>query len=155
MDHQNLSRERAQAPSQNTKTQHKTTKTAKTKHIDMKQKRRHSGGSAILSEKMGIMVNTCTRALELMESDSTFPNKKCCHNGDSNYAEAGTGDTSVALATDIVNRMVAESLLQNASESWCFLMHLLEDGVKRGLFVNMADDVSRMAWLEYMHAREK
>ncbi|KAL6582047.1 hypothetical protein OROMI_006061 [Orobanche minor] len=146
------SHERAQSPSQNTKTQHKTTKTAKTKPIDMKRKRRQSGGSAMLSEKMGVMVNTCTRALELMELDSTSPNKKGCHNGVSYNGEASTRDTSIALAMDIVNRMVAESLLQNASESWCFLIHLLEDGVKRGLFVNMADDVSSMAWLEYMHA---
>ncbi|KAL6527957.1 hypothetical protein OROHE_014907 [Orobanche hederae] len=121
----------------------------------MKRKRRQSGGSAMLSEKMGVMVNTCTRALELLELDSTSPNKKGCHNGVSYNGEAGTGDTSIALAMDIVNRMVAESLLQNASESWCFLIYLLEDGVKRGLFVNMADDVSSMAWLEYMHAREK
>ncbi|CAH9070809.1 unnamed protein product [Cuscuta europaea] len=57
----------------------------------------------------------------------------------------------VAEAMHIVNRMVSNGVLEKCGDLWCFTVCLLEDEVRRELFLNMEDDTSRKAWLVYVH----
>ncbi|KMS95578.1 hypothetical protein BVRB_006960 [Beta vulgaris subsp. vulgaris] len=120
--------------------------TRTTKPIPMKRKGRQSSGSAMLSSHINTMVNTCSRALELMESDAD-------HLG-SVKAQRTYNDTSIATAMTIINDMCAsECGLKKNSELWCCLVRLIEDGARREIFIKMDDDESRMTWLGYMHTQ--
>ena len=57
---------------------------------------------------------------------------------------------AVAMAMQIINRMVENQILEKGSDFWCYAIHVLEDAVKREIFLNMDDDDSRLKWLQYL-----
>jgi len=59
--------------------------------------------------------------------------------------------STVAMAMQIINRMVENQILEKCSNFWCYAIHVLEDAVKREIFLNMDDDDSRLKWLQYLH----
>ena len=59
--------------------------------------------------------------------------------------------STIAMAMQIINRMVKNQLLEKGSDFWCYAIHVLEDAVKREIFLHMDDDDSRLKWLQYLH----
>jgi len=59
--------------------------------------------------------------------------------------------STVAMAMQIINRMVKNPILEKDSDFWCYATHVLEDALKREIFLNMDDDDSRLKWLQYLH----
>jgi len=59
--------------------------------------------------------------------------------------------STVAMAMQIINRMVENQILEKDSDFWCYATHVLEDAVKRGIFLKMDNDDSRQKWLQYLH----
>ncbi|KAJ8425189.1 hypothetical protein Cgig2_029415 [Carnegiea gigantea] len=43
--------------------------------------------------------------------------------------------------------MLDNNILEKGSDFWCYATHVLEDAVKREIFLNMDDDDSRLKWL--------
>ena len=59
--------------------------------------------------------------------------------------------STIAMSMQIINRMVDNQILEKGSDFWCYATHVLEDAVKREIFLNMDDDDSRLKWLPYLH----
>ena len=59
--------------------------------------------------------------------------------------------STIAMAMQIINRMVDNNILEKGSDFWCYATHVLEDAVKREIFLNMDDDDIRLKWLQYFH----
>ena len=59
--------------------------------------------------------------------------------------------STIAMAMQIINRMVDNNILEKGSDFWCYAAHVLEDAAKREIFLNMDDDDSRLKWLQYFH----
>ena len=59
--------------------------------------------------------------------------------------------STIVMSMQIINRMVDNQILEKGSDFWCYATHVLEDAVKREIFLNMDDDDSRLKWLQYLH----
>ena len=60
---------------------------------------------------------------------------------------------SVARCMVVINGMVDGELMTNDSPLLYLAMDLIEDGVKRELFMNMRDDSARLKWLQHKQDR--
>ncbi|KAJ8431215.1 hypothetical protein Cgig2_016774 [Carnegiea gigantea] len=59
---------------------------------------------------------------------------------------------TIAMAMQLVNRMVENQILEKGRDFWCYATHVLEDAAKREIFLNIDDDDdSRLKWLECLH----
>ncbi|KAJ8421445.1 hypothetical protein Cgig2_012091 [Carnegiea gigantea] len=95
----------------------------KTKTVQLKRNRRHSGGSAMLGAQIKHMVASC---------------RIMSQGGPNRMNKQASSMSTIAMAMQIINRM-------------CYATHVLEDAVKREIFLNMDDDDSRIKWLQYFH----
>ena len=59
--------------------------------------------------------------------------------------------TNIATAMQIIRTMVENGNLVRGSELWGYAVHLLEDSVRKEVFINTGDDNGRLQWLEYMY----
>ena len=109
----------------------------KTNPVHLKRNRRQSGGSAMLAAQIKQMVDSCRIMSE---------------GGPSRMNKEPSSTSTVALAMQIINRMVENQILEKGSDFWCYATLVLEDAVKREIFLNMDDDEdSRLKWLHYLH----
>ena len=110
--------------------------------IPMKRSRRQSTGSAKLSSQIDELVTCCKTALDSEVSTPSSVNTQ-------------SSDSNVVAAMNIINRLVVDCGLIKGSDLWCYTFYLLEDAIRREMFLNMEDDDCRMAWLKYMHAMKE
>lgn len=131
-----------QVPSQGDRTS-RTAQTQKVtnKPIKGKRKRRQSKEEAKLMSQIEALVSISNRALEILLSDGSV-------------SKHGSAGSTIAEAMTVINRMVTKCYLEEGSELWCFAACLIENDIRREIFLNMEDD-SRKAWLMYMHAKER
>ncbi|KAJ8433056.1 hypothetical protein Cgig2_020623 [Carnegiea gigantea] len=108
----------------------------KTNNVPLKRNRRQSGGSAMLGAQIKQMVASC----RIMSQGG--PNK---------MNKQASSMSTIAMSMQIINRMVDNQILEKGSDFWCYATHVLEDAVKREIFLNMDDDDSRLKWLQYLH----
>ena len=59
--------------------------------------------------------------------------------------------SNIVASMNVINHMVVNGVLLKGSDLWCYSHHLLENTIRREMFLNMEDDECRMAWLKYMH----
>ena len=59
--------------------------------------------------------------------------------------------TNIATSMQIIRTMVEKGNLVRGSELWGYAIYLLEDSVRRELFINLGNDSDRLQWLEYMY----
>ncbi|PNY16990.1 hypothetical protein L195_g013723 [Trifolium pratense] len=112
------------------------------KTVREKRKRRQSGGAAKLSNQIDALVSNSIIAVDILHSDDS---------SDKN----GSANSTIAAAVTVINRMVAESFLKKGSELWCFALALIENEVRRDIFMNIEDDGGKKDWLVYMQANQK
>ena len=110
--------------------------------IPMKRSRRQSTGSAKLSSQIDDLVTCCKTALDSEVSTPSSVNTQ-------------SFDSNVVAVSNVMKRLVANSGLLKGSDLYCHSFYLLEDVVRREMFLNMEDDDCRMAWLKYMHAMKE
>ncbi|KAJ8437650.1 hypothetical protein Cgig2_028588 [Carnegiea gigantea] len=108
----------------------------KTNTVQLKRNRRQSGGSAMLSAQIKHMV----ASYRIMSQAG--PNR---------MNKQASSMSTIAMAIQIINRMVDNQILEKGSDFWCYANHVLEDAVKREIFLNIDDDDSRLKWLQYLH----
>ncbi|KAJ1440764.1 Myb/SANT-like domain [Sesbania bispinosa] len=100
-----------------------------------------SQGGAKLSTQIDALVSSSKTALDIMRSDDSV-------------SKNANAKSSIVATIEVINRMVTGCDLKKGSELWCFAYGVIENEVRREIFLNMEDDVSRKAWLIYMHAKE-
>lgn len=105
------------------------------KPVKMKRKVRESSGSAKFKELITQQNETQQRVLEILESDATSLNQ--------------VNKFSISAAISVIDRMVHDGLIMKGSDLWCFAMTLIEDAVKREIFLGLSDDDGRLTWLKY------
>lgn len=110
--------------------------------IKGKRKRRQSEEEAKLIGQIETLVSYSNRALEILQSYGSV-------------SKHGNASSTIAAAMTVINRMPTECDLEKGTELWCFTVCLIENEVRREIFLNLKDDDSRKTWLMYMHAREK
>lgn len=122
----------------------KTTSTPKVAKTIVKEKRkgRQSGGAAKLSSQIDALVSSFSIAVEILNSDDSS-------------GKHGSANSTVASAFTVINRMVAESNLEKGSALWCFAPTLIENEVRRDIFMNIDDDDGRKDWLMYLQAKQQ
>ncbi|KAJ8437190.1 hypothetical protein Cgig2_007540 [Carnegiea gigantea] len=59
--------------------------------------------------------------------------------------------STIAVTMQIVNRMVENQILEKGGDFWFYATYVLKDAMKREIFLNIDDDVSRLKWLQYLH----
>nr|GMD88212.1 Myb/SANT-like DNA-binding domain protein [Ipomoea batatas] len=112
------------------------------KPIQMKRKRRQSGGAAQLSSHLDSLISNSNRALDVLIGDNTVNTQS-------------TTTLSLAIAISVINRMVTDGIMEKGGDLWCFSRSLLKDDLNREIFFNIDDDFSRKTWLKYMHDTSK
>lgn len=104
--------------------------------VQLKRNRRQSGGSAMLGAQIKHMVASC---------------RIMSQGGPNRMNKQASSMSTIAMAMQIINRMVDNNILEKGSDFWCYATHVLEDAVKREIFLNMDDDDIRLKWLQYFH----
>jgi len=108
--------------------------------VQMKRRGRQSGGSAMMSSQLEEMVSLCRHVSQSVPSSGSTQQSM----------------TNIATSMEIIRTMVENGNLVQGSELWGYAIHLLEDSVRRELFINLGDDNGRLQWLEYMYnSRDK
>ncbi|RHN48759.1 hypothetical protein MtrunA17_Chr7g0267191 [Medicago truncatula] len=118
-----------------------TPKVAK-KIVKEKRKGRQSGGATKLSNQIDALISNTSTAVELLNSDDSS-------------GKHDNANSTVAAAITVINRMVVENNLEKGSALWCFAPTLIENEVRRDIFMNIEDDDGRKSWLMYMQANQK
>ncbi|CAK8563945.1 unnamed protein product [Lathyrus sativus] len=112
------------------------------RHIKGNRKRKQIGGTVKLGGKIETLMSQSHKALKIMQSDG-------------NASKEVNSSSTIATTMIVINRMVTDGVLKKGSELWCFGACLIENELKRKIFLNMADDESRNLWLTYIHSKEK
>ncbi|PWA47423.1 myb/SANT-like domain-containing protein [Artemisia annua] len=116
-----------------------TNVTMKPKTVEMKRKGRESAGSKLFKEFIAKQEEKQDRVIKILESDVSSVTK------DDPY--------SVARCMVVINGMVDGALMTNDSPLLYLAIDLIEDAVKREVFMNMRDDNARLKWLQHKQDR--
>ena len=116
-----------------------TNVTMKPKTVEMKRKGRESAGSKLFKEFIAKQEEKQDRVIKILESDVSGVTK------DDPY--------SVARCMVVIHGMVDGALMTNDSPLLYLAMDLIEDAVKREVFMNMRDDSARLKWLQHKQDR--
>ncbi|KAJ8438213.1 LOW QUALITY PROTEIN: hypothetical protein Cgig2_011575 [Carnegiea gigantea] len=101
----------------------------KTNNVQLKCNRSQSGGSTMLGAQIKQMVASC----RIMSQGA--PNR---------MNKQASSMSTIAMLTQIINRM-------RKAVTFEVMLLVLEDAVKREIFLNMDDDDRRPKWLQYLH----
>nr|XP_043638520.1 uncharacterized protein LOC122609555 [Erigeron canadensis] len=112
----------------------------KPKPVNMKRKGRDSLEASMLKDHLTQSNLNQQRVLDMLESSSSKPSQ--------------SNEVSVDVAVGVLNRMVDAGLLNEYEELWFFAMDLLEDPVKRKMFMSVRHDEGRVAWLKNLNFKE-
>ena len=104
--------------------------------VQMKRQRRQSRGSAMVSSQLADLVSMCKNVSQSAPNSGTTQQST----------------TNIATSMQIIRSMVEHGNLVQGSGLWGYAIHLLENSVRRELFINLGDDDSRLQWLEYMYS---
>lgn len=105
------------------------------KPIRMKRRRRESPGAVMFKEFMSQQYAIQQRFVRILEEDAHSDNQ--------------VDKFSVSAAISVINRMVDDGLIAQGSDLWIFALNLLEDAVKREVFLSLKKDDGRLVWLNH------